>query len=426
MGKKTIQLKIEEYVELLHKYPDSKQAISEATSSKKKEYFYLQIRTLYELQHKLGNDIVPDSLIEEVKSKKPKEKDKLENQKQEIEEDITDNDFLEDTLVSSDERKEFELSEQINKESKEIVVGSDVNVTEKDSLDLLEEDVILKKQLVDFEADEILEPFKLSSVTNVKEWRGICATTTGRSHLRSKPPVPCQDAAQFILQKFPAIFVADGAGSARLSHLGSQSVVKALAEFVNSKESIHQEILNQEQVFDCDESDKYQNYAYKFIKSTIQALRQLSEKEDCSVEDLKCTLLMTVLGKHYLFWLKVGDGFIVVEKDQKLELLGSTGKGEFSNQTTFISENLKDEAIDYGLLPINNITGIAAFTDGAGEKLVSTDGSRRIAGALTQFFAQTRNGNFNADSLLEFLENETVWAPPKGFDDRGIALLVRL
>lgn len=402
MAKKTIQLIIEEYKELLDKYPSGRQAISDATSSKKKEYFYIQLKTLYDLQLKLGKDIVPDALIEEVKSKKQNEKS--QNKKQE----------------------ESKLIDKNTEELTEIYKKNDVFVTDNDSLNLLEEDVIPKKQLVDFEEDKIPEPLEQPSVTNAREWRGILATTTGRSHLRSQPPVPCQDAAKVILQNYPAILVADGAGSARLSHLGSQSVVEALAKFINSKESIHQEILDQKQIIDCNESDEGQKYAYKFIKSAIQALRQLSETEDCSVEDLKCTLLMIVLGKHYLFWLKVGDGFIVVEKEQKLQLLGSIGKGEFANQTTFISEHLKDEAIYYGLLPINNITGVAAFTDGAGETLVSMDGSRRIAGALTQFFAQTRDGNFNDDGLLEFLKDETVWASPKGFDDRGIALLARL
>ncbi|MBD2303185.1 PP2C family serine/threonine-protein phosphatase [Nostoc sp. FACHB-190] len=424
MGKKTISLKIEEYKELLDKYPSARNAISDATSSKKKEYFYIQIRTLHELQQKLGKDVIPDALIEEVKSNK--QNDKSQNQIQEINNAEYNNSFLEDKLVNTEYQEESEFTDNNTEEVIKIDEEINVNLTDNDSSNLLLEDVIPKKQLVHSEEDKIPEPSELPSVTNTREWRGIRATTTGRSHLRSQPPMPCQDAAIFILQRYPAIFVADGAGSARLSHLGSQSVVEELAKFINSKESIHREILDQEPMIDCNESDEGQKYAYKFIKYAIQALRQLSETEDCSVEDLKCTLLMSVVGKHYLFWLKVGDGFIVVEKDKKLELLGSTGKGEFANQTTFISEHLKDEAIYYGFLPINNITGVAAFTDGAGETLVSMDGSRRIAGALSHFFAQTRNGSFNDDSLLEFLKDETVWASPKGFDDRGLALLARL
>lgn len=254
------------------------------------------------------------------------------------------------------------------------------------------------------------------------KWQGICATTVGRSHLQSHPQIECQDAAKVVSTPRAAIFVADGAGCARLSHLGSKSVVEDLAGFINSKQATHGEILDQEQIINCNDSDQGKEYAYTFVKYAVERLRKLANTEDCSVDDLKCTLLMAVSGKFYIFWLKVGDGFIVVEKDNKLELLGSLGKGEFANQTTFLSETLKDEAISYGFLPVQNVTGIAAFTDGAGETLVSTDGSK-IAGRLSRFFAQTREGDFDNDSLREFLEDETVWASPKGFDDRGIALL---
>ncbi|MCC3439079.1 MAG: protein phosphatase 2C domain-containing protein [Oscillatoriales cyanobacterium] len=256
------------------------------------------------------------------------------------------------------------------------------------------------------------------------KWQGICATTVGRSHLQSHPQIECQDAAKVVSTPRAAIFVADGAGCARLSHLGSKSVVEELAGFINSKQATHGEILDQEQIINCNDSDRGKEYAYKFVKYAVEGLRKLANTEDCSVEDLKCTLLMAVSGKFYIFWLKVGDGFIVVEKDNKLELLGSLGKGEFANQTTFLSESLNDKAISYGFLPAENVTGIAAFTDGAGETLVTTHDSK-IAGELSNFFAQMRGGSLDNDSLLKFLEDETVWASPKGFDDRGIALLAQ-
>ncbi|MCC3584260.1 MULTISPECIES: PP2C family serine/threonine-protein phosphatase [unclassified Microcoleus] len=257
-----------------------------------------------------------------------------------------------------------------------------------------------------------------------KKWQAICATTVGRSHLQSHPQIECQDAAKVVSTPRAAIFVADGAGCARLSHLGSKSVVEELAGFINSKQATHGEILDQEQIINCNDSDRGKEYAYKFVKYAVEGLRKLANTEDCSVEDLKCTLLMAVSGKFYIFWLKVGDGFIVVEKDNKLELLGSLGKGEFANQTTFLSESLNDKAISYGFLSAENVTGIAAFTDGAGETLVTTHDSK-IAGELSNFFAQTRGGSLDNDSLREFLEDETVWASPKGFDDRGIALLAQ-
>lgn len=381
---KGIRLTIEEFSELQRKYPDSIEALNHAISSKREKNIYIKLMELHYQQTKSGNDAVPDALIKEIKSKR-------EN----------------NTLQKSKQGKNNVLVQKNDVESV------------KDRLPNPKVDEAYNVNVVEDHNDEASKKDRMPEQI---EWRGIYATTVGRSHLQSHPQVECQDAAKAVSTPRAAIFVADGAGSARFSQFGSKAVVEGLGEFTNSMESIHQQILDQEQILNCNESNEGKEYAYRFIKSAIETLRELSKNKECLVDDLKCTLLMAVFGKHYLFWLKVGDGFIVVEKDNKLELLGSLGKGEFANQTTFLSDRLKDEAIYYGFLPVQNVTGIAAFTDGAAETLVSMDGSK-IAGALGRFFAQTRGGSFDNDSLLEFLEDETVWASPKGLDDRGIALL---
>ena len=389
---KGIRLTIEEFSELQRKYPDSIEALNHANYYNHKKYRYIRLMELHNQQIKLGNDAVPDALIKEIKSKKENNIfQKSKQGKNNVLAQVNDVKSVEDRLPNPEEDEAYNM-----------------NVIEAQNYEASEEDIIPQP-----EEDRMPEQI---------EWRGIYATTVGRSHLQSHPQVECQDAAKAVSTPRAAIFVADGAGSARFSQFGSKAVVEGLGEFTNSMESIHQQILDQEQRLNWNESNEGKEYAYRFIKSAIETLRELSKNKECLVDDLKCTLLMAVLGKHYLFWLKVGDGFIVVEKDNKLELLGSLGKGEFANQTTFLSDRLKDEAIYYGFLPVQNVTGIAAFTDGAAETLVSMDGSK-IAGALGNFFAQTRGGSFDNDSLLEFLEDETVWASPKGLDDRGIALL---
>ncbi|WP_442944097.1 protein phosphatase 2C domain-containing protein [Nostoc sp.] len=65
-------------------------------------------------------------------------------------------------------------------------------------------------------------------MTAWKKWRRVFDAVVGSSHLRVDPPIPCQDSALSVLISRPAIFVADGAGSARLSHFGSSAVVRYL------------------------------------------------------------------------------------------------------------------------------------------------------------------------------------------------------
>ncbi|MBO1347974.1 MAG: protein phosphatase 2C domain-containing protein [Hormoscilla sp. GUM202] len=358
---KSIPFTTEEFSNLLERYRNCIKAICEAVSTKQKDNFYIRLGKLQDQQKELGEKKVPDELIKDVKSKTDKSE--------------------EESIKAKSEEKSIPLT-----------------------------------------TEEFSNP--LERYPNSTKWRGIHAKQVGHSHLRYEPPVPCQDATLAVLEPLPAIFVADGAGSARLSHLGSQAVVKKLSEFITSQgeDSIYHELLDREQEINEEEGKKY---AYTLIKRAVERLRELSKEEEHPVHAFKCTLVIAVLGKNRLFWLKVGDGFIVAEKDNKLELVGPLGKGEFANQTTFVSDKIKDADIHYGFLPSHNITGIAAFTDGAGETLVSTDGSR-IAGALSKFFAQMRDGKFGEEELTQFLKDPKVWAPPKGGDDRGMALLARL
>ena len=77
-----------------------------------------------------------------------------------------------------------------------------------------------------------------------KCWNGVACAEAGSKHLQTNPPVPCQDFANSIAPPNaprPVAFVADGAGSARFSHLGAEEVVSRLKHLAISLEDIHQE-----------------------------------------------------------------------------------------------------------------------------------------------------------------------------------------
>ena len=77
-----------------------------------------------------------------------------------------------------------------------------------------------------------------------------------------------------------------------------------------------------------------------------------------------------------------------------------------------------------GFIDVQNVTGVAAFTDGAGEKLVSNDGLK-ISGALSKFFQGIRTREFTQTDLNQFLSNKEIWQRTTG-DDKGIAILSSL
>ena len=79
--------------------------------------------------------------------------------------------------------------------------------------------------------------------------------------------------------------------------------------------------------------------------------------------------------------------------------------------------------LDCGLVAAAVVAGIAAFSDGAGERLISQDGSE-IAGFLRKLFAALREGSVSRIELLDFLRDRHVWAKTTR-DDRSLALIAR-
>jgi hypothetical protein len=263
--------------------------------------------------------------------------------------------------------------------------------------------------------------FDIQEKISVWKWKRVFDAVVGSSHLKSDPPTPCQDSALAVLVPRPMIFVSDGAGSARLSHFGSDAVVRYLNRFCSAIEDINHEQLDCNSKFDLEQKNRY---ARMFVKYAIEILEEIADERKDSIELLKCTLLLVIYGKTKLFWLKVGDGFIIIEKNRNLELLGPIGKGEFANQTSFLTKDIQMNSIHYGFIDSREVTGIIACTDGAGEKLVSNDGSK-IAGALTQILQKIRENEYTNNDLHQFLSDPKIWIKTTG-DDKGISILSSL
>jgi len=256
-------------------------------------------------------------------------------------------------------------------------------------------------------------------------WLGVAGVSAGTRHQKAQPPIPCQDAALVRVgdKCHPCAFVADGAGSASLSHFGAQETVLRLSHLTVAMENIHTKLL------DAPESPsekELQAHAHRFLTHASETLTSLANSKNLPFKEFHCTLLMVVIGTEKIFWVKVGDGQIVQEDiDGNLETVGPSGKGAHANETSFLREDATTTVFSFGTFPATKISGIALMTDGAAEKLVSNDG-KRIAGRINTFLAEIRGDKFEESDLQKFLTDESIWKPP-GYtgDDKGIALLSR-
>lgn len=250
-------------------------------------------------------------------------------------------------------------------------------------------------------------------------WVAAEAAVVGAAHLRLVPPKPCQDAALADEAGRPLVVVADGAGSAALSHLGASCVVTAVRRLVRTLDADFAMALDAgEPTFGIGE-----DLAGKIVAHAAGALDDLAITHQRPTEDFRCTLLAWVLGTERSMWVKVGDGALVAQCEGGLRCVGPVGKGEYANQTCFIGPGLAREQWCWGGISTATIEGVAAMSDGAADRLVSSNGER-VAQAMGKLLHAVGTGRADRRHVFGLLADGSMWKGSSG-DDKSIALLVR-
>jgi len=257
-----------------------------------------------------------------------------------------------------------------------------------------------------------------TSAKNYSAWQTVGESVVGLAHRRGLIPVVCQDAYCLSNTQRVVLSVCDGAGSSVMSEVGSFLLSQSVVRLVNSMETIIADML------DTSDNPKFGNkFAQVLFEYATGLLQDIATNNRRDVKDFRTTLLLVATGIENLFWFKVGDGEIVIEEDSSLKCIGTSLKGEFSNETVFIDGTLKAQNVQYGLLNIESISGIAVMSDGASERLVSVD-RKQIAERLSKYFDNLGDSKLPREELFKFLTNYEEW---KGstHDDKTIVLAAR-
>lgn len=249
-------------------------------------------------------------------------------------------------------------------------------------------------------------------------WQGSAATLVGLAHLRHAPPQPCQDAACVVLGKRPCLIVADGAGSAALSHQGSQALVNGLRRLLDTLADDYAAALD---AIDEPSQEQLRKLALRPVKHGLGLLQDLASELHHPVGLFRSTLIVAIGGGSRWLWLRVGDGALVIEQKGHLQLIGQAGKGEYANQTQFIDEQLHPDSVQFGVFSSAGLSGVAAMSDGAAERLVNLQ-TGQVAGLLGQFIAQAQQNQLSPLKLHQFFAHAETWQQTTG-DDRALAIL---
>ncbi|OKH56250.1 hypothetical protein NIES2101_00245 [Calothrix sp. HK-06] len=241
------------------------------------------------------------------------------------------------------------------------------------------------------------------------KWKAIARSSVGTSHKQGD--IPCQDYSERkVIDDVIVGAVADGAGSAKFSDIGAKLAVKTalshLEEFFrNFKEKKKRDL---QQPIPKKLARKVFGKIFDKVKDELTA--KASEQE-CELNDLACTLLAFIATPDWIAAMQIGDGFIVVraENSNEYKLFFPPDKGEYANETTFVTS--KDAHYEMDVDVLDNPKFICASTDGLERLAINFRDWKPSSGFFKPFeegLKMTENLEQEEEDIKKWLDSEDV------------------
>lgn len=210
-----------------------------------------------------------------------------------------------------------------------------------------------------------------------------------------------------------SMFVADGAGSAERGGEGAELAIEAASAFIAKKIRLGEFGL----------SDILANDLILAVRERIYAV---ADDNGMAARDYACTIIGVLSSSSGTLVLQIGDGGVVIDTGDGLELAIVPMSGEYANMTHFVTD---DDAVSV----LKTIT----YPGSALKVAAFTDGIQRLALNLTTntphepFFEPFFNGMARATEeqvdqleglLLKFLGSQAV--NDRTDDDKTLALAI--
>ncbi len=192
---------------------------------------------------------------------------------------------------------------------------------------------------------------------NMTEWVCSSACLQGISHKRQG--LPCQDCILISERAGMTIAVlSDGAGSETYSHIGANEICLhvsglALASFDSLWGQNDSAIRNM------------------ILQSVLERLAVVSHDLALDMDRLAATLLFVAVKDDRYIAGNIGDGVIGAHVDGASRVLCTPKRGEFANETFFVTSADAISVFDIRMGLLDNITGFALMTDGVASCLYS-------------------------------------------------------
>lgn len=187
-------------------------------------------------------------------------------------------------------------------------------------------------------------------------WKIVQCAVQGRSHI--KADIPCQDKTfALVKNEVYVIALADGAGSAKLSHFGAECVTKFICNELSD---------NFDKYFNSDDGVSVKKELTSKIWITLD---ETARKYESNIQEFASTLMFVAVKDDRFIIAHLGDGVIGYTKNDELKVASEPDNGEFANTTVFTTS--KNSIMYLKLLKgtLGDINGFVLMSDGTSAAL---------------------------------------------------------
>lgn len=223
-------------------------------------------------------------------------------------------------------------------------------------------------------------------------WTTIQCAVQGRGHLTSG--TPCQDNTCSIVKDGCTVCaLADGAGSATLSHFGAKAATQAVCSYIAENFDL---VIKKDGVI-----------VKKEILATVgQRLEALCSEKGCAIKDLASTLLFVAEKSGTFIVCHIGDGVVGYVKEGKVLVASHPENGEFANTTVFTTSSNAITSMKLIKGKLNQISGFVLMSDGT-EASFYNKRKRVLSPSLARLvkLASVCNADYMSQKLNNSFEN---------------------
>lgn len=248
-------------------------------------------------------------------------------------------------------------------------------------------------------------------------WRTVGASEVGTSHIASGRA--CEDSCWAQVEQtasgtpFLTLFVADGAGSAAKGGEGAELAIQAAIAFIEEKLTLPEFGLSDELATQC-------------VISIREKIYAKAEMDGLTARDFACTFLGVLSSKIGTLVLQIGDGGVVIDVGNGLEVPIVPMSGEYANMTHFITDEDAVNQLETKVFPSIAIR-VAVFSDGLQRLALNMSNNTAHEPFFANFFNVLASAKPDQEEQLQYALVRFLQSPAvneRTDDDKTLALAV--